>query len=181
MTSKKIVISNLVIVRDQFIFSYLSLAHFIQNKNSFLGIDLILRYSGQNIVLADSQYLDSVISNKEAIESVTDSSKIGFKRHLMNNAYEIIRAYCVQTKQEEIFSKQSWYPFARIFRNHCSHHIVDRIIDWPKNYKDKGILEVSWNDKIIKEGMLGNDIKMNEVEVFNLVTEMIIFVDKVLK
>lgn len=181
MTPKEIIISNLVIARDQFIFTYLSLGYFIHNKNDFRGYGLVLNYSGQHITLADSEYLDSVISNDEVIKAITDSAKIGLKRNLMNNIHEMIQDYCGRTKQVDIFSKQPWYPFARVFRNHCSHHIVDRVIDWPKNYREKGIREVSWNDKVIKEGMLGKDIKMNEVEVFNLVTEMIIFVDKELK
>lgn len=76
-------------------------------------------------------------------------------RILIKEAFELIKNYSKETKQEQIFTSQSWYQFARCIRNCLSHDCKFQLYDKGKpSYK----LPICWKNKTI-------DISFNNTEL----------------
>ena len=176
-------ILNLDLARDTYLLSILSLAHFISQDE--LPLDKI------KITLRDPETKEEGVINFDHFKSFwnnvaekkmrQEEAAVAFRKSYINISYELVMDYCIRTKQTEIFSKQSWYPFLRALRNVASHHADTRLILWPDNYIKNGITEVKWEHYVIKKGMMGKEVKMSDINTLKLINELYTFVVNTLK
>lgn len=69
-------------------------------------------------------------------------------RTIVKEMFELIRDYCVKTRQENIFKGKIWYQFSRLIRNCLSHNFKFEF-----RLHDKKILPVVWKGKEINISM----------------------------
>jgi len=90
-------------------------------------------------------------------------------RALIKESFELIKNYCEENNQENIFKSESWYQFARMIRNCLSHNYKFEF-----NGYDRSILPVSWKSKTIDISMDGSHLKLEffgYVETWELFNE----------
>jgi len=92
-----------------------------------------------------------------------------FIRALIKESFELLKNYCEENHQENIFKSEQWYQFARMIRNCLSHNFKFEF-----NKYDKSILPVSWKSKTIDISMDGSHLKLEffgYVETWELFSE----------
>lgn len=78
-------------------------------------------------------------------------------------AFECIKEYCANTKQEDKFCNQEWFLVARVIRNCFSHDFNLKIKD-PKTLSK---LPITWKNITITKEMLGKPIEPSDISYIN--------------
>jgi hypothetical protein len=89
--------------------------------------------------------------------------------------YELMFTYCEQTGQLEKYGAEPWLQFARVMRHVVSHGEGAVLAAWPKSLRDKGITEVKWRNRTLREGQLGEYVHINVVDIIKLNEDIFMF------
>lgn len=99
---------------------------------------------------------------------------------MLKEPFEIIKAYCKEIDQTELFELQTWYHFVRIIRNAMSHDFRFNFSSYDKTDR----LPLTWKEKTLTASMDGDEMTIHfltPVDVWYLVEEMKGFVINSLK
>jgi hypothetical protein len=88
---------------------------------------------------------DAEIANKEYL-------KMHF-RALIKEGFELLKNYCAETDQQQLFRDEPWFHFARLIRNALSHN-------FRFSFNRRDDLPVSWEGRTIDRVMDGQDLQI---------------------
>ena len=124
---------------------------------------------------------EDFFKDEEALKHSVQSFGMSYKNFTIAESYEFIKAYCNKStksnrrkfQEDTIHQYTDTIRYVRVLRNNCSHFSGSNEISW----KDYSFKEAVWKNRTIKEGMKGDDIKINLIETISLLTDLISFVE----
>lgn len=98
------------------------------------------------------------------------------RRASIAESHELLLAYCEHTTQFPKYKALTWFQFARIVRNAVSHK-QGGIVEWPKDLKKAGVLEVKWRHRTIRPSDDATELQMPDAEGLQLIGDMMEFLE----
>ena len=174
---KKELITFLSVVLRNFVVVHIALNRF--KKDPRLPKNVIFDTGSKKVELPIKSLFTSTetgefISLKEVLGNCTKSQS----RAILAETFELIKGYCETTDQLGVYKSWNAYNFSRLLRHMTSHGVGGRLNQWPPELKKKGIVKVSWRERIIDESMVGQRIGMTDPEIVALTKDQIDFVEK---
>jgi len=151
------------------LFSHDEIASFYENWSNSLNIPQ--PYDEKELLL--------ILNNRTILKHAYNQLYDSVHRSALVELFEMTKAYCKETKQEEILTRQSWYQFWRILRNCFSHSFKFEFREY-----DKKQLPVSWSNITLDISLEGKNLThgtLSREDLLKFLDEIKKFIEKNLR
>lgn len=174
--TKEQTVYMLAVIRGNYTFSILTERFFEELMPNNIGDDVGVMHkdpiSEEELFVPVSVFKD-VFHQKE----LWDYRKLMYSkanvRTLISTVFEIIESYCRRNGRLDEMEKQPWFWFSKIYRNMCSHNVVNEPFIWPKKLTKTGINKVSWDRYEITKDMATDKFEITGYKAMMLTGDQI--------
>jgi len=171
--TKTQLLTTLRLMHDWYLFSMLAANVVAQNPAQLTGCTMELKdpVDGRSVTFPAGDYFGKLLKNEGATSALLGELEIALRKKVVSGTHEVLSQYCSTTHQTALHVDQPWYQFCRILRNSVSHGRGGEVMQWPRNLRDKGVLEVTWRHKTIRHDQGDAPITLSNVDCLELIDE----------